>query len=150
MVKDKNPRKTDYDKKNPAKKDSEKEIKKTGEKIKIKTIKLTPGITLKDFANEVNRSTSSLIKFLLGKGKAISINQSLDIDTIEILAEELRLNIKLPSKKKEKLTFRRISTFSALLLASANLPGRFIGYSLLALQHKIRFTSATSYIDQIS
>lgn len=109
MVKDKNPRKTDYDKKNPAKKDSEKEIKKTGEKIKIKTIKLTPGITLKDFANEVNRSTSSLIKFLLGKGKAISINQSLDIDTIEILAEELRLNIKLPIKKKEKLTFRRIS-----------------------------------------
>ncbi|GAH65289.1 unnamed protein product, partial [marine sediment metagenome] len=57
----------------------------------------------------VNRPTSSLIKFLLGKGKAISINQSLDIDTIEILAEELRLNIKLPIKKKERLAFRRIS-----------------------------------------
>lgn len=86
-----------------------KENKKTKRKSKQKTIKITPGMTLKEFADNVSISSSSLIKLLLGKGKIITINQSLDIGIIEILEKELSLNIKLPTKKKERLTFKKVA-----------------------------------------
>jgi len=89
-------------------KNIEKEVTKTRKRDKAKSIKLTTGITLKEFANEINQSSANLIKLLLRKGKAVSINQSLDINILNILSEELGLNIKLPTTKKAKSIYRRV------------------------------------------
>ncbi len=94
-------------KKNESDKNIDKEVTKTRKRDKAKSIKLTTGITLKEFANEINQSSANLIKLLLRKGKAISINQSLDINILNILSEELGLNIKLPTTKKAKSIYRR-------------------------------------------
>jgi len=95
-------------KKNESDKNIDKEVTKTRKRDKAKSIKLTTGITLKEFANEINQSSSNLIKLLLRKGKAVSINQSLDINILNILSEELGLNIKLPTTKKAKSIYRRV------------------------------------------
>jgi len=94
-------------KKNEPDKNIDKEVTKTRKRDKVKSIKLTIGITLKEFANEINQPSSNLIKLLLRKGKAVSINQSLDINSLNILSEELGLNIKLPTTKKAKSIYRK-------------------------------------------
>lgn len=94
-------------KKNKPAKNIKKEVKKKRRNNRVKSIKITSGITLKEFANEINQPSSNLIKLLLRKGKAISINQSLDINTLNILSKELSLNIKLPTTKKAKSIYRR-------------------------------------------
>jgi len=94
--------------KNHTKKSSDEEAKKIKRRAKVKTIEVASGITLKEFAKKVNRSSSSLIKFLLAKGKVITINKSLDIDTLDILSKGFDLNIKLPTSKRKKLAFKRV------------------------------------------
>ncbi len=94
-------------KKNEPDKNIDKEVTKTRKRDKVKSIKLTIGITLKEFANKINQPSSNLIKLLLRKGKAVSINQSLDINSLNILSEELGLNIKLPTTKKAKSIYRK-------------------------------------------
>jgi len=58
-------------------------------------------ITVKEFAEEIGEAPNNLIVELMNMGVMANVNQSLDEDTLELLAEELGINIKFKSEEEE-------------------------------------------------
>jgi translation initiation factor IF-2 len=58
-----------------------------------KPIQVSPGISLKEFADLIKKSPSTLIKILLGYGETLTINAPLSEEMLALLAEELGLEV---------------------------------------------------------
>ncbi len=73
----------------------------TKQKIfKLTEIEIPESITVKDFAAEMKKTTSEVIKKLLGYGIMASINNEVDFDTAYLIAQEFGIN----AIKKETVT----------------------------------------------
>ncbi|RCW55699.1 translation initiation factor IF-2 [Halanaerobium sp. ST460_2HS_T2] len=69
-------------------------------------VEIETPITVKEFAEEVGEAPNNLIVELMNMGVMANVNQSLDEDTLELLAEELGIKIKLKSEEEEKASLR--------------------------------------------
>ncbi len=66
-----------------------KQPKKSKKKAKENVLEYTEGMTISEIAKELKRDPADLVKQLFMLGVMANQNQSLDVDTIEILADEL-------------------------------------------------------------
>lgn len=66
-----------------------KQPKKSKKKAKENVLEYTEGMTIAEIAKELKRDPADLVKQLFTLGVMANQNQSLDVDTIEILADEL-------------------------------------------------------------
>lgn len=81
--------------------------KNSGNKTKQKIFKLTEitipeSVTVKDFAAEIKKTTSEVIKKLLGYGILATINNNIDFDTAFLIAEEFGITAKKKKQIKEE------------------------------------------------
>lgn len=86
-------------------KNKKKSVKKDEERTKQKIFKLTEitipeTISVKDFAAEIKKTSSEVIKKLLGYGIMATINNDIDFDTAFLIANEFGIT----AKKKETIT----------------------------------------------
>ena len=73
----------------------------TKQKIfKLTDIEIPENITVKDLAAEMKKTTSEVMKKLLGYGIMATINNEIDFDTAYLIAQEFGIN----AKKKETIT----------------------------------------------
>ncbi len=73
----------------------------TKQKIfKLTDIEIPESITVKDLASEMKKTTSEVIKKLLGYGIMATINNEIDFDTAYLIAQEFGIN----ASKKETVT----------------------------------------------
>jgi translation initiation factor IF-2 len=63
-------------------------------------------ITVKEFAEEIDKAPNNIIVELMNLGVMANVNQSLDEETIELLADELGINIKFKSEEEEIKSMR--------------------------------------------
>jgi translation initiation factor IF-2 len=73
----------------------------TGEFIEIET-----PITVKEFAEEIDQAANDIIVELMNLGVMANVNQSLDEETLDLLADELGINIKFKSEEEEIKSLR--------------------------------------------
>lgn len=69
-------------------------------------VEIETPITVKEFAEEIGEAPNNLIVELMNMGVMANVNQSLDEDTLELLAEELGVNIKFKSEEEEEASLR--------------------------------------------
>jgi len=69
-------------------------------------VEIETPITVKEFAEEIGQAPNNLIVELMNMGVMASVNQSLDEDTLELLAEEIGVKIKFKSEEEEKASLR--------------------------------------------
>ena len=72
--------------------------------FELTEIEIPDSITVKDLASEMKKTTSDVIKKLLGYGIMATINQEIDFDTAFLVAGEF----KITAKKKETVTDEEI------------------------------------------
>ena len=83
------------------KKNTGKDEERTKQKIfKLEEITIPEGITVKDFAAELKKTTADVIKKLLGYGIMATINNEIDFDTAALIADEFGVKV----NKKETVT----------------------------------------------
>ena len=66
------------------------------------SIEIETPITVKEFAEEIDKAPNNLIVELMDMGVMANVNQSLDEDTLELLADKLEVNISFKSEEEEK------------------------------------------------
>ncbi|PTW01660.1 translation initiation factor IF-2 [Halanaerobium saccharolyticum] len=76
------------------------------EEIEEDAVEIETPITVKEFAEEIGQAPNNLIVELMNMGVMASVNQSLDEDTLELLAEEIGVKIKFKSEEEEKASLR--------------------------------------------
>ncbi|MFW5986259.1 MAG: translation initiation factor IF-2, partial [Halanaerobiales bacterium] len=59
-------------------------------------------ITVKELAETVDKSANEVIKMLMDEGVMASLNQKLDADSIELLADELNITVEIDTETEEK------------------------------------------------
>ncbi|CAM3574273.1 translation initiation factor IF-2 [Erysipelothrix urinaevulpis] len=69
---------------------------------KVEAIDYTEGITVKDLADKINQSPADIIKLLFMMGTMVTINTSLDDETVELICMEYDIT---PTKVEEKEEF---------------------------------------------
>ena len=83
------------------KKNSKDDENRTKQKIfKLEEITIPETITVKDFAAELKKTTSEIIKKLLGYGVMATLNNEIDFDTATLIADEFGVKV----NKKETIT----------------------------------------------
>jgi translation initiation factor IF-2 len=70
------------------------------------TVEIETPITVKEFAEEIDEAPNNLIVELMNMGVMANVNQSLDEDTLELLAEELGIKIKFKLEEEEEASLR--------------------------------------------
>lgn len=73
----------------------------TSEFIEIET-----PITVKEFAEKIDQAANDIIVELMNLGVMANVNQSLDEETLDLLADELGINIKFKSEEEEIKSLR--------------------------------------------
>jgi translation initiation factor IF-2 len=73
----------------------------TSEFIEIET-----PITVKEFAEKIEQAANDIIVELMNLGVMANVNQSLDEETLDLLADELGINIKFKSEEEEIKSMR--------------------------------------------
>jgi len=63
-------------------------------------IKLPQSLTVKEFAQRLDKSVSDVIKILMDNGFLVTINEELDFDTAAIIAEDLEYEVEKEKEKK--------------------------------------------------
>jgi len=63
-------------------------------------------ITVKEFAEEIDEAPNNLIVELMNMGVMANVNQSLDKDTLELLAEEIGVQINFKTEEEEETSMR--------------------------------------------
>ncbi|WWO96911.1 MAG: translation initiation factor IF-2 [Candidatus Dasytiphilus stammeri] len=88
------------------------------EKIVTKTIVIGPKITISELANRMGIKSSQIIKILMNLGTMVTINQIIDQDTAQIVAEEMGYKVIL--RHENNLEKRLISppTDNSMILES--------------------------------
>ncbi|GFP21055.1 hypothetical protein HKBW3S06_00281 [Candidatus Hakubella thermalkaliphila] len=79
---------------------SEVTLAETGRK---KPVQVSPGISLKEFADLIKKPPSTLIKILLGYGEMLAINAPLSEEMLALLAEELGLEVEIKTVEETLL-----------------------------------------------
>ncbi|WP_176235991.1 translation initiation factor IF-2, partial [Candidatus Hakubella thermalkaliphila] len=79
---------------------SEVTLAETGRK---KPVQVSPGISLKEFADLIKKPPSTLIKILLGYGEMLAINAPLSEEMLALLAEELGLEVEVKTVEESLL-----------------------------------------------
>lgn len=69
-------------------------------------VEIETPITVKEFAEEIGEAPNNLIVELMNMGVMANVNQSLDEDTLELLAEEIGVKIKFKSEEEETAQMR--------------------------------------------
>lgn len=88
-------RKAQYRKKNK----QEREIKQQ-ERMQVSEITIQEGITVGELAAKMNKVATEVIKILMGYGIMANVNQSIDFDTAQIVAEEFGIKCILQDESK--------------------------------------------------
>jgi translation initiation factor IF-2 len=65
------------------------------------TIKVHRGITVKDFAEKVDRAPAEIVKILIGLGEMVTVTQSMADEAVELVADELGVTIKIVDPLQE-------------------------------------------------
>lgn len=68
-----------------------------------KPIQVSPGISLKEFADLIKKPPSTVIKILLGYGETLTINAPLSEEMLALLAEELGLEVEVKTVEETLL-----------------------------------------------
>ncbi|MFN2339890.1 MAG: translation initiation factor IF-2 [Halanaerobium sp.] len=72
----------------------------------VDAVEIETPITVKEFAEAIDQAPNNLIVELMNMGVMANVNQSLDEDTLELLAEELGIKIKFKSEEEETASLR--------------------------------------------
>jgi translation initiation factor IF-2 len=72
------------------------------EEIATGTVRVHRGITVKDFADKVERSPAEIVKMLIGLGEMVTVTQSMSDEAVELLADELGVDIKVIDPAEEE------------------------------------------------
>ena len=64
-------------------------------------IKVHRGITVKDFAEKVDRAPNEIVKVLIGLGEMVTVTQSMSDDAILLVAEEIGAQVKVVDPTQE-------------------------------------------------
>ena len=65
---------------------------------------VTPPLTVKEFAEEIDYPANKIIKRLIGMGVMANVNHSLDEDGLNLLIDELNLNVRVDAGDEEEAT----------------------------------------------
>ena len=68
-----------------------------------KLIRVTSGITVKDFAQKTGLTPSDVIKKLVGFGEMLSVNQSISDEALKLISGDLGVEIKVKPQRAEEL-----------------------------------------------
>ena len=67
------------------------------------TVRVHRGITVKDFADKIERAPAEIVKVLLGLGEMVTVTQSMTDDAVLVVAEELNVPVQIidPAAEEE-------------------------------------------------
>ena len=65
-------------------------------------VKVHRGITVKDFAEKVDRAPAEIVKILIGLGEMVTVTQSMSDDAVELVAAELGTNVQVVDPTMEE------------------------------------------------
>jgi translation initiation factor IF-2 len=76
-----------------------------GETASGTVVKVHRGITVKDFAEKVDRAPAEIVKILIGLGEMVTVTQSMADEAVELVADELDVSVQIvdPSQEAEDL-----------------------------------------------
>jgi len=74
-----------------------------GTKPMKKKLRITPGITVREFAQKAGKTPTQVINTLMGLGEMITLNQSISNDALLLVAEELGIDLELKARPGEKV-----------------------------------------------
>jgi translation initiation factor IF-2 len=66
------------------------------------TIKVHRGITVKDFAEKIDRTPAEVVKVLIGLGEMVTVTQSMSDDAVELVAGELGAKVRVIDPEQEE------------------------------------------------
>ena len=66
------------------------------------TVRVHRGITVKDFADKVERSPAEIVKMLIGLGEMVTVTQSMSDEAVMLLAEELGADVQIVDPAEEE------------------------------------------------
>jgi translation initiation factor IF-2 len=72
------------------------------EEIATGSVRVHRGITVKDFADKVERSPAEIVKMLIGLGEMVTVTQSMSDEAILLLADELGVEVKIVDPAEEE------------------------------------------------
>ena len=58
-------------------------------------VKVHRGITVKDFAEKIDRAPAEIVKVLIGLGEMVTVTQSMSDDAVELVAEEVGVQVQI-------------------------------------------------------
>lgn len=72
----------------------------------VEAVEIETPITVKEFAEKIDKQANNIIVELMNLGVMANVNQNLDQDTLELLAAELDIKIKIKSEEEEIKSMR--------------------------------------------
>ncbi|MCC3143836.1 translation initiation factor IF-2 [Halanaerobium sp. Z-7514] len=72
----------------------------------LEAVEIETPITVKEFAEKIDKQANNIIVELMNLGVMANVNQNLDQDTLELLAAELDIKIKIKSEEEEIKSMR--------------------------------------------
>ena len=68
------------------------------------TIRVHRGITVKDFADKIDRAPAEIVKLLLSAGEMVTVTQSMSDEAVELAADELGVDVEIvePGREEEE------------------------------------------------
>jgi translation initiation factor IF-2 len=76
--------------------------------VKAKKLRVSAGISVKEFSQKVGKSPAEIIKMLMNLGEMITINQSISDEALHVLAEELGYELEIKGRFLEEEEKREI------------------------------------------
>ena len=68
----------------------------------VSTVRVHRGITVKDFAEKIDRSPAEVVKTLIGLGEMVTVTQSMSDDAVMLVAEELGFEAQIVDPEQEE------------------------------------------------
>lgn len=68
-----------------------------------KMLRVPSGVTVKEFAQKAGLTPSGVIKKIMGFGEMLTLNQSINDESLKLLAEDLQVEIKIKASRVEEL-----------------------------------------------
>ena len=65
-------------------------------------VRVHRGITVKDFAEKIDRSPAEIVKTLIGLGEMVTVTQSMTDDAVQLVAEELGVDVQIIDPEQEE------------------------------------------------
>ncbi|RMD55156.1 MAG: GTP-binding protein, partial [Nitrospirae bacterium] len=99
----KKPPRPTFKKKEKIKKSEQKEEVKAAPVVRKKVIKIVEGVTVKEFSELIGKKSSEVIKKFMELGYMPTINQPVDPDAAQLVAESMGINIEIVHPEDEEL-----------------------------------------------